>query len=291
MGLARSQDDLTHKYANIIRCNTNLERLSKQGTAQSALQDRFDLLQYHVATLMDNEISGEVQDKQKNGKVIKSIRQRLVGKGGRVRSNLMGKRVDFSARTVITGDPNIGINQVGVPRSVAMNLTFPEVVTKYNRERLLKLVENGPTEYPGANRIINTDGGIIDLRYVKSNQPPPLEYGYTVERHLNDGDYVLFNRQPSLHKMSLMAHRAKIFPYSTFRLNLSCTTPYNADFDGDEMNLHVPQTVCLSVSLGLEQLTLITDNRPHPFSTKVARRLLKSCSSLDRLCRRRTIVL
>jgi DNA-directed RNA polymerase II subunit RPB1 len=154
----------------------------------------------------------------------------------------MGKRVDFSARTVITGDPNLSIDQVGVPRSIARNLTFPETVTPYNIEKLQQMIRNGPNEHPGAKYVIRENGERIDLRYSKSGGDFPLQLGYQVERHLLDGDYVIFNRQPSLHKMSMMGHRVKIMPYSTFRLNLSVTSPYNADFDGDEMNLHVPQT-------------------------------------------------
>ncbi|KAE8797214.1 DNA-directed RNA polymerase II subunit RPB1 [Hordeum vulgare] len=106
-------------------------------------------------------------------------------------------------------------------------------------------VENGPHPPPGktgAKYIIREDGQRLDLRYVKKSSDQHLELGYKVERHLIDGDFVLFNRQPSLHKMSIMGHRIKIMPYSTFRLNLSVTSPYNADFDGDEMNMHVPQS-------------------------------------------------
>jgi DNA-directed RNA polymerase II subunit RPB1 len=154
----------------------------------------------------------------------------------------MGKRVDFSARTVITGDPNLSIDQVGVPRSIAKNLTFPETVTPYNIEKLQEMIRRGPNEHPGAKYVIRDNGERIDLRYSKRGGDIHLQYGYKVERHLVDDDYVIFNRQPSLHKMSMMGHRVKIMPYSTFRLNLSVTSPYNADFDGDEMNLHAPQS-------------------------------------------------
>ena len=154
----------------------------------------------------------------------------------------MGKRVDFSARTVITGDPNLSIDEVGVPRSIARNLTFPESVTPYNIERLQEAVRNGPSEHPGAKYVIRDNGERIDLRYSKRGGDIPLQFGYKVERHLVDGDLVIFNRQPSLHKMSMMGHKIRVMPYSTFRLNLSVTSPYNADFDGDEMNLHAPQS-------------------------------------------------
>lgn len=103
-----------------------------------------------------------------------------------------------------------------------------------------KLVENGPTTWPGAKYIIRDDERQIDLSQLTNRSDCQLEVGYIVERHLRDDDYVLFNRQPSLHKMSIMGHRVKVLPFQTFRLNLSVTSPYNADFDGDEMNMHVP---------------------------------------------------
>jgi len=174
---------------------------------------------------------------------LRSIRARLKGKEGRIRGNLMGKRVDFSARTVITPDPNLAINQIGVPRTIAQNMTFPELVTPFNIDRMHDLVNRGPTYYPGAKYIIRENGDRIDLRFHPKSSDLHLQCGYVVERHMIDGDYIVFNRQPTLHKMSMMGHRVKILPWSTFRMNLSCTTPYNADFDGDEMNLHLPQSV------------------------------------------------
>ena len=238
---ARSSDDLTYKLADIVKINQQLRRHEQQGAAEPILQDYSDLLQYHVATLMDNELSGQPQSLQRSGKPIKSIRQRLVGKAGRVRGNLMGKRVDFSARSVITPDPNLGIDQLGVPRTIAMNMTIPEIVTPYNIDKMRRLVRNGPSVHPGAKNIIRDDGKLVDLRFVRKSSDLHLEVGYRVERHIDNNDPVVFNRQPSLHKMSMMGHRIKVMPWSTFRLNLSCTSPYNADFDGDEMNLHVPQ--------------------------------------------------
>lgn len=238
----RNEDDLTYKLGDIIRANSNVQKAIQEGSAAHLAEEFEQLLQYHVATLMDNDIAGQPQALQKSGRPVKSIRARLKGKEGRLRGNLMGKRVDFSARTVITGDANISLDQVGVPKSIARILTYPETVTPYNIERLHQLVQNGPNEHPGAKYVIRTDGSRIDLRHHKRAGEINLEYGWKVERHLQDGDYIIFNRQPSLHKESMMGHRVKVMPYSTFRLNLSVTSPYNADFDGDEMNLHVPQT-------------------------------------------------
>jgi DNA-directed RNA polymerase II subunit RPB1 len=237
----RGEDDLTFKLGDIVRANQAVGRTKEDGTPDHIRVDLIDLLQYHIATYMDNDIAGLDRAQHKSGRAIKSIRARLKGKEGRLRQNLMGKRVDFSARTVITGDPNLSLDEVGVPRSIARTLTFPEKVTRFNIEKLKSFVANGPQEHPGARYVIRDTGERIDLRIGKAREIA-LQYGWTVERHIQDGDVILFNRQPSLHKESMMAHRVRVMPYSTFRLNLSVTTPYNADFDGDEMNLHVPQS-------------------------------------------------
>ncbi|CAL4887703.1 unnamed protein product [Urochloa decumbens] len=242
---SRSEDDLTHQLAMIIRHNENLRRQERNGAPAHIITEFAQLLQFHIATYFENDLPDQPRAMQPSGRPIKSICSRLKAKEGRVRGNLMGKRVNFSARTVITPDPNINIDELGVPWSIALNLTYPETVTPYNIERLKEFVVYGPHPPPGktgANYIIREDGQRIDLCYVKKSSDLHLELGYKVERHLNDGDFVLFNRQPSLHKMSIMGHRIKIMPYSTFRLNLSVTSPYNADFDGDEMNMHVPQS-------------------------------------------------
>lgn len=238
----RNEDDLTYKLGDIIRANGNVKQAIQEGAAAHIASDFEQLLQYHVATYMDNDIAGQPRALQKSGRPVKAIRARLKGKEGRLRGNLMGKRVDFSARTVITGDANISLDEVGVPRSIAKTLTYPETVTPYNIGRLHQYVQNGPNEHPGAKYVFRPDGSRIDLRHHQRAGQISLEYGWKVERHLIDGDYIIFNRQPSLHKESMMGHRVKVMPYSTFRLNLSVTSPYNADFDGDEMNLHVPQT-------------------------------------------------
>ncbi|MGC8569637.1 MAG: DNA-directed RNA polymerase subunit A', partial [Nitrososphaeria archaeon] len=164
-------------------------------------------------------------------------------KEGRFRGNLLGKRVDFSSRSVISPDPWIGVNEVGVPIHVAKILTIPERVTELNLDEMKELVRRGPNNYPGANYVIRPNGVMIDLRYVKDTNEiaEELGVGFTVERHLRDGDVVLFNRQPSLHRPSIMGHIVRVLPYRTFRLNPAVCPPYNADFDGDEMNLHVPQ--------------------------------------------------
>ncbi len=240
----RSEDDLTHKLVDIIRVNQRLKESKEAGTPPLIVQDLVDLLQYHVTTYFDNEVSGIPQAHHRSGRPLKTITQRLKGKEGRFRGSLSGKRVDFSSRTVISPDPNLNISDVGVPSDVAKKLTIPETVSSWNLEKLKKLVLNGPNNYPGANYIIRPDGVKIRLEYVidRTAIADSLVMGFTVERHLLEGDIVIFNRQPSLHRMSIMAHNVRVLPYRTFRVHPAVCPPYNADFDGDEMNLHVPQS-------------------------------------------------
>ncbi|OLQ10166.1 DNA-directed RNA polymerase II subunit rpb1 [Symbiodinium microadriaticum] len=240
--LRRQEDDVTSKLGDIIKVNNMLKTQVENGAGEHIIYDFVKLLQYHIFTLCDNTIVGIPQACTKSKRPLKSIRERLKSKEGRLRGTLMGKRVDFCARSVIGGDPNLDTEQVGVPRSVALNLTFPERVTPLNANWLKELVTNGPTNWPGARYIIRDDGSRIDLRYVGKREDIDLQFGWRVERHMLDGDYVIFNRQPSLHKMSMMGHRAKVMPFSTLRFNLAVTSPYNADFDGDEMNLHLAQS-------------------------------------------------
>ena len=285
----RNEDDLTYKLSDIIRANGNVKQAMREGAAQHLLRDLEELLQYHVATFMDNDIAGLPRALQKSGRPIKAIRARLKGKEGRLRGNLMGKRVDFSARTVITGDANLSLHEVGVPRSIARTLTYPETVTPYNISKLHKLVENGPNEHPGARFVVRADGSRLDLRHHKSSGSMSLEYGWKVERHLVDGDYIIFNRQPSLHKESMMGHRVRVMPYSTFRLNLSVTSPYNADFDGDEMNLHVPQSE--ETRAEVKELCLVPNNIVSPQKNGPLMGIVQdSLAGVYKLCRRDTFL-
>jgi DNA-directed RNA polymerase subunit A' len=240
----RSEDDLTHKLVDIIRINQKLREALESGVPVNIVQELHELLQYHVTTYFDNEVSGLPPARHRSGRALKTISQRLKGKEGRFRGNLSGKRVDFSARTVISPDPNLDINEVGVPIDVALRLTIPERVTQHNIEEMKALIRNGPDKYPGALYIIRPDQRRVRLEFVAEREglAEAIQPGFIVERHIRDGDIVLFNRQPSLHRMSIMAHRVRVLPYKTFRLNPCVCPPYNADFDGDEMNLHVPQS-------------------------------------------------
>ena len=240
----RSEDDLTHKLVDVIRINQRLRENIDAGAPHLIVEDLWELLQYHITTYFDNQVSGIPPARHRSGRALRTLTQRLKGKEGRFRSNLSGKRVDFSARSVISPNPYISINEVGVPIEIAKILTIPTNVNDWNIEEMKQMVLNGPFNHPGANYIIRNDRRRIDLRYVKNRKiiADMLAPGFTVERHLHDGDLVLFNRQPSLHRMSIMAHEVRIMHGRTFRLNLTVCPPYNADFDGDEMNLHVPQS-------------------------------------------------
>ena len=237
----RSEDDLTHILVNIIKTNKTLQDKIQNNSLPKVIDDWTSVLQYYVATQVDNKIPGAAPVAQRSGRPLKSIKDRLNGKGGRMRGNLMAKRVDFSARSVITADPNISIRELGIPMKIAKNITKPIVVNDRNRDFLTTLVRNGPEKYPGAKILEKKNGDSITLRYVDISSII-LENGDIVHRHMMDGDAVLFNRQPTLHRMSMMCHIARVMKTGdTFRMNVADTKPYNADFDGDEMNLHMPQ--------------------------------------------------
>jgi DNA-directed RNA polymerase II subunit RPB1 len=285
----RSEDDLTHIYSNIIKTNEDLkkklamEKQTEGGTLQpaprsrgrassnnprgnignnanygeggknnsisNAIEGMTSLLQYFIAMIVNNKVKGADPLAQRSGRPLQCIMGRLNSKNGRIRGNLMGKRVDFSARSVITGDPNLSIKQLGVPMKIAMNITKPVIVNNLNRDFLLKLIQNGPDIHPGAKILERRTGENISLRYVDRNSIR-LENGDKVHRHMMDGDAVLFNRQPSLHRMSMMAHIVKIMKKGdTFRINVSDCAPYNGDFDGDEMNMHMPQNILAETEL------------------------------------------
>jgi DNA-directed RNA polymerase III subunit RPC1 len=238
---ASNEDDLTAKLGDIVQSNITLKNNLKKGAPISTIVECWDYMQLQIAIYINGDIPGL---KGETGKPTRSLVSRLKGKQGRFRGNLSGKRVDFSGRTVISPDPNLRIDEVAVPELVAKNMTYPEVVTRYNREWLQKLVRNGRTKWPGANMILKKGNTFKTmLKFGNLDQfADRLEIGDVVVRHLVDGDIALYNRQPSLHKLSILSHFVKVRPYRTFRMNECVCNPYNADFDGDEMNLHIPQT-------------------------------------------------
>jgi DNA-directed RNA polymerase II subunit RPB1 len=262
----RSEDDLTHIIVNIIKSNKSLQEKIDQNSSPNIIDDWTTVLQYYISTLIDNKIPGVAAVAQRSGRPLKAIKERLNGKTGRIRGNLMGKRVDFSARSVITPDPNLSINDLGIPLKIAKNLTKPVIVNKKNRDYLKQLILNGPDIYPGAKIYEKKNGDCISLRYV-DRESINLEEGDIIHRHIIDGDSVLFNRQPTLHKMSMMCHSAKIMNKGdTFRMNVADTKPYNADFDGDEMNLHMPQDEESEIELKI--LAAVKENIISPANNK-----------------------
>jgi DNA-directed RNA polymerase subunit A' len=249
----RSEDDLTHKMVDIIRINQRFMENREAGSPQLIIEDLWELLQYHVTTFMDNEISGTPPAHHRSGRPLKTLSQRLKGKEGRFRGSLSGKRVNYSSRTVISPDPTLSVNEIGVPEQIAKEMTQKVRVTRNNIDEIVEYVRRGPNEHPGANYVKRADGRRLKVKDLNSEElaerileenddGEPQGLGWTVERHLTDGDVVLFNRQPSLHRMSMMAHEVVVMPYKTFRLNTTVCPPYNADFDGDEMNMHVVQS-------------------------------------------------
>lgn len=238
----RSEDDLTHKLSDIIRANQRLWENLNAGAPEVIIEDLWDLLQFHVTTFFDNTVSKIPPARHRSGQPLKTITERIKGKEGRIRKNLAGKRVNYSGRTVISPDPSMEMNEVGVPFEIARVVTVAEMVNDINIDKLKKLIEMGE-KYPGANYVIRPDGKKKKITPdLKEEIMSEISPGYKVERHLQDGDVVLFNRHPSLHKTSLMAHIVKVLPGRTFRLHPGTAFPYNADFDGDEMNIHSPQT-------------------------------------------------
>ena len=257
-GGGSTEDDITIKLNEIIEMNTALRFALERGAVLKMVSEEWELLQIQVALYINGETPG-IPRQLMADRSIRGLCQRLKGKQGRFRGNLSGKRVDFSGRTVISPDPNLSVDQVGVPRHVAKIMTYPEKVTSHNIKRLRQAVKNGPDVHPGANILRSDQDRATMLTFADRDKlAGSLKIGDTVERHMHDGDIVLFNRQPSLHKMSIMAHRVKVMPWRTFRFNECACTPYNADFDGDEMNLHLPQTE--EARAEAAELMLITNN-------------------------------
>lgn len=262
----RGQDDVTIKLIDVLKANKNADVALRDGGCVSGftnpeavvgefwnyshapnvdvIRESVRELQQHVAHLMHGSAGVEVNSGRPNRRQLRLFHERWKGKKGRFRGNLVGKRVNYSSRTVASPGAGFDVDEIGVPRAVANHLTFPERVTQWNRDALKRCVRLGPGVDGGAAAISVPGGDIIDLTFcsLSTRTNMILQIGWIVERHLRDGDWVLVNRQPSLHRMSLMAHRVRVVADNTFRLPVCDTTPYNADFDGDELNLHVLQT-------------------------------------------------
>lgn len=239
---SHGQDDLTLKLQEIVKADAEVRAILADGGDPAELAARVDILQNAHAAYVSND--GK-KSKQRSGAPTKSIFSRIDGKEARMRGNLMGKRADFSGRAVISPDAMLNVDELGVPEHICMTLTYPERVQPYNFADLQRRVRNGPSVLHGAKTVIDMSNPAepctINLDACR-HEDIELQMGWIVERHLRNGDLVIFNRQPSLQKTSMMCHKLRVMPGPTFRLNLSAVTPYNADFDGDEMSLHVPQS-------------------------------------------------
>lgn len=294
-----SDDDLTFQYIEIIKINNQLSKPENKN------DKRIQSLKFRISTLFNNS-KGKAKHPT-DSRPFKALKDRLSGKGGRIRNNCMGKRTNFSARTVIGAEPTLKMNEYAIPYEVATIHSKPETVTFYNIDWLTKLVNEGKaniitTTKPDGTQInltvpyvLNKAGTkLINGDYIirngkKNNIPmtnknnvalskienkilvitgrekigehdvivrdkkvietiPPskrnikIKIGDIVHRQLQKGDIILVNRQPTLHRGSMLGMEAVPMPYKTFRFNLACTKSFNADFDGDEMNTHAPQS-------------------------------------------------
>ena len=244
---AKGQDDLTRKLQDVLKKSFVVRALLKKckgNMTDKTLSKAVDDLQYDYAVYLNNELKGVPQDTQRSGAPIRGVAQRIKAKGGLIRGHMNGKRVDFSSRTVVSADPQLDVDELGVPVSLATILTKPVTVTALTIEECSRRVINGADRIDGASMIEYPNGRTKTLSACVDRHLLPLPFGSKVHRYLKNGDVVLFNRHPSLHKESIMAHRVVLMSTGqTFRMNLAATKPYNADFDGDEMNMHVVQSL------------------------------------------------
>lgn len=284
-------DDLTLQYIEIVKLNNQLKTLYENTTStlevnKSSREKLLSNITFRILTMFNNS-QGKARHNT-TGRTIKSIKERITGKDGQLRNNMMGKRCNYTSRTVIGPEPTLKINELGVPRYVANILTKPVRITTFNIDNLQAKVDGGliktllkkdividieryrlgtqllyddivtrngkehkiknPSEFKlQKNDIIVRNGKVVEN--ICMNRQYKLQVGWVINHPLEDGDYVLLNRQPTLHKASMMAMKIKIMPYKTLRMNLSITKPFNADFDGDEMNIHVPQSLEAQVEL------------------------------------------
>lgn len=236
-----TEDHLTAKLNDVLVVNDSIMKRMQDGFLVPNIMDSWDFLQVLVSVYINSDVRNLPPQHSNIAAKGLGIAQRLKGKEGRFRANLSGKRVNFSARTVISPDPNLGIDEVGIPMKIALNMTYPVKVTPFNIEFCRQLVLNGPKNHPGAIFVFSKKRKVHLSFTDRKKFAQNLQYGDTILRHMMNGDYVLFNRQPSLHRLSIMCHQVRIHPDQTFKFNECVCSPYNADFDGDEMNVHFMQ--------------------------------------------------
>jgi DNA-directed RNA polymerase I subunit RPA1 len=243
-----------------------LKRLDRNRSFELLLEALVKL-QHDVNSFMDSTKNPTIMAQGKLPP--QGVKQLLEKKEGLFRKHMMGKRVNYAARSVISPDINVETNEIGIPPVFAKKLTYPEPVTPHNVAEMRALVIAGPKVHPGAALVQNEDGSKISLdrmsleqRTAIANQlltPQNDAYGVgsstggpaarnkKVYRHIRDGDIVILNRQPTLHKPSMMCHVVKVLRgEKTIRMHYANCNSYNADFDGDEMNIHFPRECGLS---------------------------------------------
>jgi len=260
-GKTRGEDDMTLIYQDIVRAKLEVEAKlasEKGGLENPAVFMLYGKLQLMVACIGNAGLRKLVSlpgvvDHASRGmvRILNGLQKRLSGKTGRFRSSLGANRTDFSARTVVGIDMVKNIWTLGIPKCRMKVLTQPIRVTDLNLVQLQEKIMKGAHVERGANTVIQPQDSqaprIISLVLMTEDQrcalAASLRVGWIVEKHLEEGDWVWFNRQPTLHRMNMMAFQIYPVPGLTFRLPLPCTRPFNADYDGDEMNLHVPQTI------------------------------------------------
>lgn len=274
-------------YRDVLKRCEGLNQLGNilRGSVEDGNQKRRSFADFQaIRILLQDAVNGIIDSnlKPQGRQLIEGIKQKLEKKEGLFRMNMMGKRVNFAARTVISPDPNIETNEIGVPPVFAKKLTFPEPVTNHNFYDMKEAVLNGFAKWPGASAIENETGQAVGLRFKNFEERQALanqllapsntglngSRNKKVHRHLNNGDMVLMNRQPTLHKPSMMAHRVRVLPGErTLRMHYANCNTYNADFDGDEMNMHFPQneiarSEALSIADTDHQYLVATSGKP-----------------------------
>lgn len=284
VGCYSPDDVIALRFAlNDVVCSVTPEQASHIWATHAQLCER---LQNEVTVLYDNGGRYAPQARQRTGVPKKSVAQRLAGKQGRFRCNTVAKRADQNARSVIKPDRILDIDQLGVPSIFMNTLTKPEEVNARNIEWLTKAVRLGPSVNNGAARILHVSGEMTQLHLVEDRTKIKLQYGDVVERHLIDGDVGCFNRQPSLHKLSFMAHRLKRVEGEAFCVPLGVMGPYNADCDGDEMNLHILQS--LQADAEARELMAVSRNVMNPQTNAPCLSLVQDARSGALLLTRRS---
>jgi DNA-directed RNA polymerase beta' subunit len=276
----RGQDDLTRLLVNIVTVNNKLRASMTPSDDNPSGKPNPQILaelQWTVSSYMHNDVRGERKATNRTGGTTRDLRTRLVGKSGRVRNTLMGKRVNFSARDVITPSVAIDVDQVGVPLIIAETLLKPVLVTSLNHSLMTKYLASGIIKYVHVveewgkvRRVFVNEESLVTI--------PELKVGWKVERRMLDEDYVCMNRHPSLHRVSMMGHRAKILPKGnlTLQMNPAICPPYNCDFDGDEMNLHLATTV--EADAELQELLSVNKNVISPQNSRLCIGAVQDCA-------------